>query len=288
MFVQISVVIFAILIMILIIASVHDVKTREINDNLWWFLGGLSVISFAILSYNSGFSWIHILIILGVTLVFYDILHISERSNLRSILFYTALILLFLIPATIGWNDVVVSAGLTFFLSSIFFIGLYFMGAIAGGADVKCLIGLSGVLPLYPVFLGFPIIPVSESIMSVIMPFSVAVLFFASAFVMIYSVRYLIQNIRDKVPFSKYIFFGRQMDLNMAKVSKVWPVQDVEDGELIFCRPSDENTSEIYERLEKSGMDRIWVTPIIPFIVPITVATIFVALIGNLLFLITG
>jgi hypothetical protein len=42
------------------------------------------------------------------------------------------------------------------------------------------------------------------------------------------------------------------------------------------------------ELLRAAGISRVWVTPKIPFIIPLTVSLIFVAIVGNVFFLIFG
>jgi prepilin signal peptidase PulO-like enzyme (type II secretory pathway) len=46
-----------------------------------------------------------------------------------------------------------------------------------------------------------------------------------------------------------------------------------------------DSCDEVYNDLEKSGADMIWVTPKIPFLIPITVSVLFSSIVGNIIFL---
>jgi preflagellin peptidase FlaK len=143
----------------------------------------------------------------------------------------------------------------------VLFVILFLTGTIKGGADVKCLMSIAIMFPVYPLF-GDPLIAVPLMI-SKIISFPIAVLFHAAVLSMLLVIPMAARNImRGDTKFPK-LFTGYRMDATKAQNSHVWTM--------------DEN--------EVADDGRIWVTPKIPFIVPITAAAIFLVFAGNVLFL---
>jgi len=76
------------------------------------------------------------------------------------------------------------------------------------------------------------------------------------------------------------------MDLPDARNKFVWPMEYVKDGAVKISAfvKSDDSTEEQINQLEASGKTRIWVTPKIPFLIPITVSLLFSTIVGNIIF----
>ena len=80
------------------------------------------------------------------------------------------------------------------------------------------------------------------------------------------------------------MLIGYVKPISSVDEEKEWPIQDIIDGEVVIrTRPADDGA---VQRLKEAGAENIWVTPIIPFIIPLTVAYVIVLLIGNPFFLI--
>lgn len=273
---------FVITIIVLVSASISDWKKREVSDKHWAILGiaGVSLFfTYSILEY--GFKWEYFCLAIASLMALLDILWDRNKFVL---LFYLTLALLFVIPLYYLSGDPLQLAWASIPVCYLLYVGMYIFGIIKGGADVKCLISLSMMFSIYPAFLTFPLIEISSSPISDIFVFSISALLLGaimSCFIVIY---YIIVNCKEGNKDRK-MFTGYMMDISKAEHSHVWPIEDVVDGEIVsICVPQEEQ--EVFQRLKEAGCERVWVTPMIPFIIPITIATVFLIFVGNPLFLI--
>jgi len=84
------------------------------------------------------------------------------------------------------------------------------------------------------------------------------------------------------------MLFGTRMSIEDAKKKHVWPMERVDGGKVrtvLFPRSDDEAD---WDALREAGIDRPWVTPKVPFLVPLTLAVPFSLLLGNLLLYLIG
>ena len=72
-----------------------------------------------------------------------------------------------------------------------------------------------------------------------------------------------------------------RMGIDDARKSHVWSKQDVVDGMIVNVKGVADDGA--YDRLEAIGAKDVWVTPIIPFMIPILAAVVFILTIGSLL-----
>ena len=268
----------------LLSASVHDWKDREVSNLHWIVIGASGLILFTVYSIlETGFRIEYLVMATGTVLILVDIL-VDREFN--SLLFYFLLAVLFILPLYGNLSDPVMVAWAVIPVSYIIFMGMYIFDIVRGGADAKCLIVLSVMFPIYPVIFGMPLIEVSNNLMSQIFIFPIMVLFIAALAMIPIMFCFFVRNVA-KGEFCRKAIHGYKMRLDAARASKVWPIEDVKDGERISIGvPEDDKIDEIYARLEEAGCNEVWVTPMIPFLIPITFAVIFLVIIGNPLFLI--
>jgi len=79
------------------------------------------------------------------------------------------------------------------------------------------------------------------------------------------------------------MLFGTRMTVEDARKKHVWPMERVVNGAVrttLFPRSDDEAG---WEHLCQAGVERPWVTPKVPFLIPLTLALPFSLLMGNLL-----
>jgi len=170
---------------------------------------------------------------------------------------------MFIYPVMTAMDDGFVVSSLAVPICYLLFVVLFYGGVIKGGADVKCLISLAIVFPMYPVLYGYPVIGIPEPILSSIVSFPLTVLLYASLFSLLLMVPLMIRNIRLGDTRFPNMLIGYRMSSEDVEAHHVWPMDGKEDAE--------------------DG--KVWVTPKIPFIIPITAAVIFTVLIGNVIFL---
>jgi preflagellin peptidase FlaK len=275
---------FVITMIILIYASVRDWKERQVPDEPWIILSIIGLIMFVSYSiYLTGFRWEYILLAAGTAMIIIDIFFDREFNVF---IFYFIMAILFIVPLYGNMSEDIFIAWASIPLCYIIFILLYIVRIVRGGADVKCLIALSIMFPLYPFFFGLPLIDVPDNIVSQIFIFSIAVLFIAAVLTIPMILYFAIRSSRD-TGFSKRMFTGYRMDISAAEKADVWPTEDIINGNLEHIKiPNEEEIGAIYARLREAGQEKVWVTPMIPFIIFITVAAAILFLIGNPLFLI--
>jgi preflagellin peptidase FlaK len=83
------------------------------------------------------------------------------------------------------------------------------------------------------------------------------------------------------------MFLGYRMDIADVQKHFVWPMEAVQDDEIVlmlFPKRSGDVKVEL-EKLKAKGLERIWVTPKDPFIIPMTLGIVFSVIIGNLVLL---
>ncbi|MDR1690682.1 MAG: hypothetical protein LBR42_02405 [Candidatus Methanoplasma sp.] len=268
---------------VLISASISDWKRREVSDRHWMVLGTIGLASLIIYSvHTTGFRWEYICLAAGVSMILLDILSGREFNPL---VFYAVMALLFIVPLYPNMSEDVMRAWASIPLCYLIYVCMYILRIIRGGADVKCLIVLSISFPIYPQLFGLPLIDIPGYAINQYV-FSISVLLVASLFTIPIIVYFVLKNAKAGV-YTKRMFSGYRMDISDAERSDVWPLEDIIDAKLTRIKiPDDEKIPEIYARLRNEGCGTVWVTPMIPFIIMITIAVVVVTLVGSPLFLI--
>ena len=82
-----------------------------------------------------------------------------------------------------------------------------------------------------------------------------------------------------------YVFLGYKMSIDTAKNKFVWPLEKIINGKRKFSyMPKDFDSNNDLIKFEKLGIKEIWITPKIPFMIPLLVGFIFSFVFGDLLF----
>ncbi|MDR0198163.1 MAG: hypothetical protein LBI08_00265 [Methanomassiliicoccaceae archaeon] len=242
----------------LVSASVHDVRTREVPD-IHWAVIGVTGMALMIIGISDGVTAERLMICAGSAMILCDILCEREWPPHMNAIFYATAAMMFAIPLMTSFDDPFVTCSAAIPVCYVIFLALFFGGVIKGGADVKCLISLAIMFPSYPAFGTF----IARSAVSAVFPFPLAVLLHASVISVLAMIPLIARNIMRGDTRMPNMFVGHRMDADRVGSSHVWPMCENADGD-----------------------GKIWVTPKIPFIVPITAAVLFVTFVGNIMFLI--
>ena len=159
--------------------------------------------------------------------------------------------------------------------------GFFQLRLIFGGADAKALMALAILVPLQPT-LGATLPLWGSSVLPapwVIFSNSVAIFLVIPLSLLLYNL------IRRDVAFP-YCLLGYKMSLEKAKQNFIWPLERIdEEGIRHFVyMPKDFDVENELLTFEQQGITRIWVTPKIPFMIPLLIGFIFTFLIGDILF----
>ena len=171
-------------------------------------------------------------------------------------------------------------------LMMMIFVGMYILDILKGGADAKALIALSILFPFHPVIGDLPLITPVGEYADILFPFALAVLIDAAIIVVFLPLVFLVRNLTSRDFRFPQMLLGYTVDLSQSRPGFVWLMERIEDGRHIFyTRPrSDEDLEAELLKLRDHGRSRVWVTPKIPFIVPILAGLVLATVVGNILF----
>ncbi len=161
---------------------------------------------------------------------------------------------------------------------ALFFFAAWWIGLIAGGADAKALMALAFLLP-FPLDIG-PL-PLIQSVM----PGSVALLSDSLIAVLVIPVYFLVRN-TFAGDFGLRMFLGRRVPLDTLVDRQAWPMERVVDGKVKtswFPSRSEAPLDETVTALREAGVERVWITPKIPFMIPMLIGLVVAYTLGDLL-----
>lgn len=269
----------------LAVAAVSDWRRREASDLCWIVLMAAGVMAFSVRIFECGLPAYAYLMPLSMVLMCVDLVWDREGGPKSDVLIYSGILITAAVPTALLWDNEISG---TFLSVPVIYLAmnlLYYTGIVKGGADAKAVIALAFLFPVYPdtgLIPFFVDVPDGQLPRVAVPAFSV--FFMSTVLTMLTVPFYAILNVIRKDAETPFMFCGFRMDLEKAKDSYVWPLEDVLNGERTRSI-SGTDDPEAFDRLSSAGADRIWVTPIIPFLIPIAVSAAIVILLGNPLFL---
>lgn len=287
-------------------ASAMDWRTRRVKDAVWMLMGGAGLALMAVQmlddssllhSGDETYAPAHFLILFPVGLILADLFW--ERDPICEDGKLSPLPLALYAMAGVALAVMVWAEGMTLETGKLLavpavmvaFLIFFFTGIVRGGADAKALVCLAVLFPVYPAFDGLPLIGFpadAAEILQMTFPFAFLILMNAAIIHVLLGppVRLLRNLARGDKGFPEMLL-GYRMDVADVPDSFVWPMEVVRDGEvvLVLFPKRDGKISEELAKLKEAGVERIWVTPKDPFIIPMTLGLVFSALIGNLVLL---
>jgi len=156
---------------------------------------------------------------------------------------------------------------------------LFQMRLIFGGADAKAIMSLAILLPLEPALFDFPLWKGSP------MPFSWVIFSNSVVLFLFIPLSLLVYNIARRNVEFPYCVLGYRMHVEKAKEKYVWPLERIVDGKRrFFYMPKDFDAEGELEEFERKGIREIWVTPKIPFMIPLLAGFVCSFVLGDILF----
>lgn len=272
---------------VLVLASRQDLRERMAEDYHWMLIGGAGLLYLSYRIVTEGLPWQFGFLVLGVAILFSDLFW--DRPEGRwfvSLLVYGSALALIGYVVIFYHGESEFWSFLTVPLLYLLFLLFYTFDIIKGGADAKCLIALSILFPDYPSFMGvLPLIHVPSATAGLVLPFALMVLFHAALFTVLSVFYNLLRNLRAGDLRFPQLLLGYRLPLDEARAGHYWPMEKLDGEEVVLTRSPQEEAEEVYDALESKGSNRVWVTPKIPFLVPVTLAVAFLAVVGNIMFL---
>lgn len=261
-------------------AARQDVRSREVSDAHWGIIGFIGIACNLVCAEQGNFSWASVSMAVSSAIMLYVIVYAKQKTGLVLGIFSLALSAYILVTDTAD-IDVWIYA-VSVFMCPVFLM-FYWTGIVRGGADVKCLIAIGLAIPAYPDFGLNMFSDVNELVRIVFAP-SISLLFLASVFSVFGCSAYCIAKNRGQTVTGRYR--GFMMPVCQVDGAFVWPAENIIGGKRVRCGiPDDSDVPDICEKFRTAGIEKIYVTPMVPFILPITAALIFVLSIGNPLFI---
>jgi preflagellin peptidase FlaK len=153
------------------------------------------------------------------------------------------------------------------------------MRLLFGGADAKALMALAILVPLQPALLGEQL-PLWKSFM----PGSWIIFANATILFLFIPISLLIFNIGKRNLQFPHCLLGYKISLEKAKQKFVWPLEKIKDGNRrLMYMPKKFDVDEDLAEFEKLGITEIWVTPKIPFMIPLLAGFLVTFFLGDLL-----
>lgn len=150
-----------------------------------------------------------------------------------------------------------------------------------GGADAKALMAIAILVPVQPsLATSIGAYPVWSSFW----PGSWTIFCNSVILFLIIPLSLLIYNIAKRNLKFPHALLGYKMSVEKAKQTFVWPLERIKDGKRkLSTMPKEFDADEELKAFEDLGITEIWVTPKIPFMIPLLVGFIVAFFPGDLL-----
>ncbi len=271
-------------------ASMLDWRTRRVPNKFWASMSligvALLLLQIALEHWPVEYMLVSVPVFAVLSDVYLDVAEGTPGAKALPTVKYAVAIASIVALAFVLWDEEDARHILAVPAMMLVIVAFYMLDIIKGGADAKALIALCILFPFYPALGGLPLGGVAASY-SYLMPFTLTVLVTAAIVVAVLPVSFLIRNLANRDLRFPQALFGYRLPADRIVGKHVWLMERVEDGKhILYARPKpDEDLKKEVDQLVSCGHNRLWVTPKIPFIVPITVALAISASLGSVLFL---
>ena len=178
----------------------------------------------------------------------------------------------------------------------LIFYGFYNFGLPRGGADTKALMALVLIFPAYPIIQFVTIHTSFYSLLDeftafgYLFPFAFSVLINAAFIMLFFVIGLLIYNSSKRNLKFPHALLGYKIPIKQVPLKFVWLMEKMQDGKrkLVAFPGAESDLENELEKLRSSGIKNVWVTPKIPFLIPLTIGLVLTLIFGNIIFLIFG
>lgn len=279
-----------------VLASVTDVRSREVPDLIWQVMGIVALSLGAALVAPGGLVPLALWLVVGLLVLqhmfAWDVRlgSLGERyADMIEVVLYAAVVgLVAIVAIRVGVGPSGVPyAVISLVVTVLFARALFELGVLYGGADAKALMIAGMLLPTFatPVFVPSN----AAATVAVLVPFSINLLMDAALVSIVVPIAIGARSAAHHEFSFPRGFTGYTIPVTALPDRFVW-VRDPTVGparkeeEAIETTEDDRRRRvEIARDLEARGITRVWVTPQIPFLVVMTVGAVAALLAGNLL-----
>lgn len=276
-------------------AAVADWREREVTDRLWQVLGVSGVVLGGVIIAPGGATALALWLVVGAFALEHMFpwslgARFERYEDLLDLAIYVVVILIVVGSiARVGVGPSAVPYAVVAVVASVVFArALFEAGILYGGADAKALMIAGVLIPLFP----NPLLVPSPSSLTVtaIFPFSVNLLMDAALLSVAIPLGILVLNVSRGEIHGLRTFTGYRIPVRELPHRYVW-LRDPMFGDARAEEDAIETTEQDRERREKiarelteRGVERVWVTPQIPYLVLLAAGAVAALLVGNLVF----
>lgn len=284
----------------LLFAASSDLRTRSVRDYTWIALGSIGLV-LLVVEWAIDPTDLDSLALLGSAAILFSAVFFGRpllgeegfrlRASRLGLLLLAAV--LFLAPAVsrLGGGQDLPRRTLELYpmpAMVIVYQAMYQARLLHGGADAKALIALTLLLPTYPDASPFPLLsagPSVEGIFRIVFPFSLIIWINAAVLSLAVPVVLLARNaVRRDLAFPQ-AFLGYRAPVDPPP-RHAWLMEKINDrGEhilVLFPKRGGDLTHDL-DRLRERGIERVWVTPKLPFVLPLLGGFVLAFFLGNVL-----
>jgi archaeal preflagellin peptidase FlaK len=275
-------------------AAVADWRAREVTDRLWQGMGLLGALVGTFAVEPGGV----VPLLLWIVVAAFVLQHLFpwdeafggavERyaDAIEAAAYVGATVVVLVAAVRLGIGPSAVPLPVVAVLATVLFArALFELGVLYGGADAKALMIAGVVLPIYsaPEFL----VPGSATLLLQVVPYSVNLLMDAALLSIVIPIGLAVRNaVRGEFDFPRG-FSGYLLDVRELPDRFVWLKDPLSPGaDASADAETSEEDRELRVRsaaeLRAKGVERVWVTPQIPFLVVLFAGAIAALLAGNL------
>ncbi|MFQ5985970.1 MAG: A24 family peptidase C-terminal domain-containing protein [Thermoplasmata archaeon] len=280
---------------ILSFASLTDWRKRRVGDGPWALMAGAGLALLAVELVDATGDPLPYLILVPPALVLLDILW--ERGGGRfayasTLLFYglsglAVLLLVIGFPGRGVDEQGLIVRGLGILTVILLGYVFYYLGLLKGGADAKAFMAIGVLVPGYPSLGPLPLLAVGPPLLApfeLLFPFAMTTLLWGALLLIGLPVAFLIRNLFHGDRRWPQMLLGYRAPADQLP-QFAWTLQEVKGGEILHRVVPRTTTQEAdIDALRAAGVQRVWVTPQIPFLIPLTVGFLLAFLVGNPLF----
>lgn len=272
-------------------ASMLDWRTRRVGNQFWIILSviGLALLVAQVLVDREDVMYLAVLVPILAILsdVYLDDVGEERLGVLAPVVKYSIAVVAIVAVIYLWADDEYFLALAMVPIMMLAFVVMYMLDIVRGGADAKALIALAVLFPFHPEIGDFPLLQPESTLGEIMFPFAFIILVNAAIIVAFSPLAFLAKNIASGDFRFPQAFLGYRMSLEDIEGRFVWLMERVGNGKrVVYTRPRrDEELKKELALLRSAGASKVWVTPKIPFLIPMTLSLALSAVVGSLLLL---